>query len=140
MSETTAGTPVGVSLTTVACPSCGNLVPVVCGNVAGLRLDEMIAIALAGADRHHELGGEPAGHLPVHVSVADPTPPPRYIRLAAGLLAPGLGLPADGQGALISIRSRPPEEIRRRLRESNLPAWLVTGLLEELGIPEEPAT
>lgn len=145
-SETTTGAQAGASITAVACPACTTLVPVVCGDVTGLHLDEMIAVALAKADHHHELGGQAGDHLPVHVSLTDPTPPPRYLRQAADMMFPSRRINvADGFAPLrpdtpIPIRRRPPDEIRRRLRESNLPSWLVTGLLDELGIAETATT
>jgi len=45
----TGGIVCGVSLTTVNCPDCGDTVPVECGDVTGLTLNNMMAVARSQA-------------------------------------------------------------------------------------------
>ena len=93
MSETAESVAVGVSLTQVACPACGKLVPVECGDVTGLGLAGMIAVALAKADGAHT-SGRPVNHGPVSVGAADALPRGSYLERAGQILSGGLEVPS----------------------------------------------
>jgi hypothetical protein len=94
MSETAEGVPVGASLTQIACPACGKLVPVECGDVTGLSLAGMIAVALAKADDAHAVYGGTVNHGPISVCAAGALPGKSYRERAAQMLSGGLEIPS----------------------------------------------
>lgn len=81
--------PAGVVLTGIACPVCGRQVPVECGDVTGLDLAGMLAIAMAKADQAH-VTCDAVEHGPVSVSAADADGAEKYREQAAAAPFPGL--------------------------------------------------
>jgi hypothetical protein len=69
----TGGIVCGVSLTTVNCPDCGDTVPVECGDVTGLTLNNMMAVARSQAAADCP-GSAPLPHKAVRVGAAAAEP------------------------------------------------------------------
>jgi hypothetical protein len=68
--------PAGASLTSIACPRCREVVPLECGNIGSLTLDDLIAGAMRWADRMCPARESPAfdEHLTIKIST-DPRVP-----------------------------------------------------------------
>jgi hypothetical protein len=67
-------------------------VQVECGDIGGLGFQDMIAIALAKADRAHVTLGVAVEHGPVSVSSADADDRHKYRAQAAGMIGAGFRL------------------------------------------------